>query len=154
MQYKSQAVAKPYFIAAIALFVAQILFGLVLGLQYVIGQAGAASGRRDPAPGGGERLVEFATAVVVFDQTATGGKDVGRQRNGLEEKAFGQVAVVEIGCNALLDQGADFRRHWAEVDFVVIIDCVHFCWVSSVRETDRLKQQACNPYEESQCFLP
>ncbi len=37
MQYKSQAVAKPYFIAAIALFVAQILFGLVLGLQYVIG---------------------------------------------------------------------------------------------------------------------
>ena len=32
MQYKSQAVAKPYFIAAIALFVAQILFGLVMGL--------------------------------------------------------------------------------------------------------------------------
>ena len=37
MQYKSQAVAKPYFIAAIALFVAQILFGLIMGLQYVIG---------------------------------------------------------------------------------------------------------------------
>jgi len=37
MQYKSQAVAKLYFIAAIGLFVAQILFGLVLGLQYVIG---------------------------------------------------------------------------------------------------------------------
>jgi nitric oxide reductase subunit B len=37
MQYKSQAVAKPYFIAAIILFVAQILFGLILGLQYVIG---------------------------------------------------------------------------------------------------------------------
>jgi nitric oxide reductase subunit B len=37
MQYKSQAVAKPYFIAAIGLFVAQILFGLVMGLQYVIG---------------------------------------------------------------------------------------------------------------------
>ncbi len=37
MQYSSQAVAKPYFIAAIALFVAQILFGLVMGLQYVIG---------------------------------------------------------------------------------------------------------------------
>jgi nitric oxide reductase subunit B len=37
MQYKSQAVAKPYFIAAIALFVAQILFGLVMGLQYVLG---------------------------------------------------------------------------------------------------------------------
>ncbi len=37
MQYKSQAVAKPYFIAAIALFVAQILFGLIMGLQYVWG---------------------------------------------------------------------------------------------------------------------
>lgn len=37
MQYKSQAVAKPYFIAAIGLFTAQILFGLIMGLQYVIG---------------------------------------------------------------------------------------------------------------------
>lgn len=37
MQFKSQAVAKPYFIAAIGLFVAQILFGLIIGLQYVIG---------------------------------------------------------------------------------------------------------------------
>ncbi|HAJ92754.1 MAG TPA: nitric-oxide reductase large subunit, partial [Gammaproteobacteria bacterium] len=37
MTYQSQAVAKPYFIAAIALFVAQILFGLIMGLQYVIG---------------------------------------------------------------------------------------------------------------------
>ncbi len=37
MQYSSQAVAKPYFIAAIALFVGQILFGLILGLQYVVG---------------------------------------------------------------------------------------------------------------------
>ncbi len=37
MQYKSQAVAKPYFIAAIGLFLGQILFGLILGLQYVIG---------------------------------------------------------------------------------------------------------------------
>jgi nitric oxide reductase subunit B len=37
MQYKSQAVAKPYFIAAIGLFVGQILFGLILGLQYVWG---------------------------------------------------------------------------------------------------------------------
>lgn len=37
MQYKSQAVAKPYFIAAIGLFVGQILFGLTMGLQYVIG---------------------------------------------------------------------------------------------------------------------
>jgi len=37
MQYKSQSVAKPYFIAAIALFVAQILFGLIMGLQYVMG---------------------------------------------------------------------------------------------------------------------
>ena len=37
MQFKSQKVAKPYFIAAIALFVAQILFGLIMGLQYVVG---------------------------------------------------------------------------------------------------------------------
>lgn len=37
MQYQSQAVAKPYFIAAIALFVGQIIFGLIMGLQYVVG---------------------------------------------------------------------------------------------------------------------
>jgi nitric oxide reductase subunit B len=37
MQYQSQAVAKPYFIGAIVLFVAQILFGLIIGLQYVVG---------------------------------------------------------------------------------------------------------------------
>ncbi len=37
MQYQSQAVARFYFTAAIGLFVAQILFGLVMGLQYVIG---------------------------------------------------------------------------------------------------------------------
>ena len=32
-----QAVAKPYFIGALGLFVAQIPFGLVMGLQYVVG---------------------------------------------------------------------------------------------------------------------
>ena len=37
MQYQSQMVAKPYFIAAIGLFIAQILFGLIMGLQYVMG---------------------------------------------------------------------------------------------------------------------
>ena len=37
MQYKSQAVAKPYFIAAIVLFASQVLFGLIMGLQYLIG---------------------------------------------------------------------------------------------------------------------
>jgi len=37
MKYSSQAVAKPYFIAAIGLFVGQIVFGLVMGLQYVWG---------------------------------------------------------------------------------------------------------------------
>ncbi len=37
MQYSSQAVAKPYFIAAIGLFIAQVLFGLIMGLQYVVG---------------------------------------------------------------------------------------------------------------------
>ncbi|MCE1184863.1 MAG: cbb3-type cytochrome c oxidase subunit I [Rhodocyclales bacterium] len=37
MQYSSQAVAKPYFVAAIGLFIGQVLFGLIMGLQYVIG---------------------------------------------------------------------------------------------------------------------
>lgn len=37
MQYSSQSVAKPYFIVAIALFLGQILFGLIMGLQYVVG---------------------------------------------------------------------------------------------------------------------
>ena len=37
MKYQSQAVAKPYFIAAIGMFVGQILFGLIMGLQYVVG---------------------------------------------------------------------------------------------------------------------
>ena len=37
MKYESQSVAKLYFIAAIGLFVGQILFGVILGLQYVIG---------------------------------------------------------------------------------------------------------------------
>ncbi|WP_432471068.1 cbb3-type cytochrome c oxidase subunit I [Amphritea sp. HPY] len=37
MKYTSQSVAKPYFIAAIGLFVGQILFGVIMGLQYVIG---------------------------------------------------------------------------------------------------------------------
>jgi nitric oxide reductase subunit B len=37
MKYKSQAVARLYFTAAIALFGAQVLFGLIMGLQYVVG---------------------------------------------------------------------------------------------------------------------
>ncbi len=37
MKYQSQSVAKLYFIAAIGLFVGQILFGVTLGLQYVVG---------------------------------------------------------------------------------------------------------------------
>jgi nitric oxide reductase subunit B len=37
MQYQSQSVAKLYFLAAMGLFAGQILFGLVLGLQYVVG---------------------------------------------------------------------------------------------------------------------
>jgi len=37
MRYQSQLVAKPYFIAAIGLFVGQIIFGLILGLQYIQG---------------------------------------------------------------------------------------------------------------------
>ena len=37
LKYKSQSVAKLYFIAALALFTGQIIFGLTLGLQYIIG---------------------------------------------------------------------------------------------------------------------
>ena len=37
MKYESQSIAKLYFIAAIALFVGQILFGVTMGLQYVQG---------------------------------------------------------------------------------------------------------------------
>ncbi len=37
MKYQSQAIAKPYFIAAIGLFIGQILFGLIMGMQYVVG---------------------------------------------------------------------------------------------------------------------
>ncbi|WP_293266848.1 cbb3-type cytochrome c oxidase subunit I [Neptunomonas sp.] len=37
MKYESQKVARLYFIAALGLFVGQILFGLIMGLQYVIG---------------------------------------------------------------------------------------------------------------------
>jgi nitric oxide reductase subunit B len=37
LKYQSQSVSKPYFIAAMALFAGQILFGIGLGLQYVIG---------------------------------------------------------------------------------------------------------------------
>jgi nitric oxide reductase subunit B len=37
MKFQSQAVAKPYFIFALALFAGQILFGLIMGLQYIVG---------------------------------------------------------------------------------------------------------------------
>ena len=37
LKYKSQGVAKYYFVAALVLFTAQIIFGITLGLQYVIG---------------------------------------------------------------------------------------------------------------------
>ncbi|EHR69557.1 nitric oxide reductase large subunit [Burkholderiales bacterium JOSHI_001] len=37
LKYQSQSVAKFYFVAALALFVGQIVFGITLGLQYVIG---------------------------------------------------------------------------------------------------------------------
>ncbi len=37
MKYESQGIAKMYFIAAIGLFVGQILFGVTMGLQYVWG---------------------------------------------------------------------------------------------------------------------
>ena len=37
LKYQSQAVATPYFIFAMILFVGQILFGLIMGMQYVVG---------------------------------------------------------------------------------------------------------------------
>ncbi|HKK04807.1 MAG TPA: cbb3-type cytochrome c oxidase subunit I, partial [Gammaproteobacteria bacterium] len=37
MKYESQRVAKPYFIAALALFAGQIVFGLIAGFQYLDG---------------------------------------------------------------------------------------------------------------------
>lgn len=37
MKYDSQMVAKPYFIFALILFLGQITFGLVLGIQYIVG---------------------------------------------------------------------------------------------------------------------
>ena len=37
MKYQSQSVAQLYFIGALGLFVGQILFGLIIGLQYVVG---------------------------------------------------------------------------------------------------------------------
>lgn len=37
LKYQGQSVAKLYFIAALALFAGQILFGLCIGLQYVVG---------------------------------------------------------------------------------------------------------------------
>jgi len=37
VKYASQSVAKYYFVAALALFTAQIVFGLALGLQYLLG---------------------------------------------------------------------------------------------------------------------
>ena len=37
MQYQSQSVAKLYFIAAIGLFLGQILFGIIIGAQYIWG---------------------------------------------------------------------------------------------------------------------
>ena len=37
MKYSSQAVAKPYFVFALMLFAGQILFGLLMGTQYIYG---------------------------------------------------------------------------------------------------------------------
>ncbi len=37
LKYQSQSVSKLYFIAAMALFAGQVIFGITLGLQYVIG---------------------------------------------------------------------------------------------------------------------
>ncbi len=40
MKYASQQVAKPYFIFALVLFAGQIVFGLLMGMQYINGDVG------------------------------------------------------------------------------------------------------------------
>lgn len=40
MKYTSQLVAKPYFIMALILFAGQIVFGLLMGIQYIDGDVG------------------------------------------------------------------------------------------------------------------
>lgn len=40
MKYESQLIAKPYFIFAMILFAGQVIFGLLMGLQYLNGDAG------------------------------------------------------------------------------------------------------------------
>ncbi len=40
MKYSSQQVAKPYFIFALVLFTGQIIFGLLMGMQYINGDVG------------------------------------------------------------------------------------------------------------------
>ena len=37
LKFASQSVAKPYFVFALMLFFGQIIFGLIMGLQYVVG---------------------------------------------------------------------------------------------------------------------
>ncbi|MDU4249948.1 cbb3-type cytochrome c oxidase subunit I [Pseudomonas sp.] len=37
LKFASQSVAKPYFVFALMLFVGQIVFGLIMGMQYVVG---------------------------------------------------------------------------------------------------------------------
>ncbi|PHS26148.1 MAG: nitric-oxide reductase large subunit [Methylophaga sp.] len=37
MKYESQGIAKMYFIAALGLFLGQIIFGIIMGMQYVVG---------------------------------------------------------------------------------------------------------------------
>lgn len=37
LKFASQSVAKPYFVFALMLFVGQIIFGLIMGMQYVVG---------------------------------------------------------------------------------------------------------------------
>lgn len=40
MKFSSQQVAKPYFVFALVLFAGQIIFGLLMGMQYIDGDAG------------------------------------------------------------------------------------------------------------------
>ena len=69
----------------------------------------------------------------MLDQAAARLNSVRGQGNGGEEESLGQRTVAEMRRHALLQQVIDFRRQLAEVEFFVIIECVHFLLVVAFR---------------------
>ena len=68
----------------------------------------------------------------MLDQAAAGDDGIGCQRDGREEESLGQCAVAEMGRHASLQQEIDVGRR-AEIEFIVIIECVHFLLVVRYR---------------------